>query len=78
MVQFSGLLAQRREVMDQIENHRYVILKIDGTKVVERADLARLLRAGEPTKVVTVLGSGKEVDLNVNWAPTADAKSKQQ
>jgi membrane-associated protease RseP (regulator of RpoE activity) len=55
-----------------------VILKIDGTKVVERADLARLLRAGEPKKVVTVLRAGKEVDLNVNWAPTADAKSKQQ
>jgi S1-C subfamily serine protease len=54
-----------------------VIVKIDGTKVVERADVARLLRAGEPKKVVTVLRAGKEVDLNVNWAPTADAKSKQ-
>ena len=55
-----------------------LILKIDGTKVVERADLARLLRAGEPKKVVTVLRAGKEVDLNADWTPTADAKSKQQ
>ena len=55
-----------------------VILKIDGTKVVERADVARLLRAGEPKKVVTVLRAGKEVDVTVNWAPTAEAKSKAQ
>ena len=55
-----------------------VIVKIDGTKVAERADVARLLRAGEPKKIVTVLRAGKEVDLTVNWAPTADAKSKQQ
>jgi carboxypeptidase Q len=55
-----------------------VIVKIDGTKVVERADVTRLLRAGEPKKIVTVLRAGKEVDLTVNWAPAADAKSKQQ
>ena len=55
-----------------------VILKVDGTKVAERADLARLLRAGEPKKVVTVLRAGKEIDLNVNWAPAAEARSKQQ
>jgi carboxypeptidase Q len=55
-----------------------VLVKIDGTKVVERADVARLLRAGEPKKVVTVLRAGKEVDVTVNWAPTADAKSKAQ
>ncbi len=55
-----------------------VILKVDGTKVAERADLARLLRAGEPRKVVTVLRAGKEIDLNVNWAPAAEARSKQQ
>ena len=50
------------------------ILKIDGTKVADRTELARALRAGEPKKVVTVLRDGKEVDLNVNWEPPAAEK----
>ena len=53
-----------------------VILKIDGTKVVERMELSRLLRAGEPKKVVTVLRGGKEIDLNVSWDPAAGAAAK--
>ena len=54
------------------------IVKIDGTKVGERAEIARLLRAGGPKKVVTVLRGGKEVDLNMSWEPpAAEAKSKQ-
>jgi hypothetical protein len=55
-----------------------LILKIDGTKLADRADIARLLRAGSPTKVVTVLRAGKEVDLKVSWEPpAAAAKTKQ-
>ena len=55
-----------------------VIVKIDGTKVADRSEIARLLRAGAPKKVVTVLRDGKEVDLNVSWEPpAAEAKSKQ-
>jgi carboxypeptidase Q len=54
-----------------------VIVKIDGTKVVERADVARLLRAGGPKKVVTVLRAGKEVDVSVSWEPASDAKANQ-
>ena len=40
------------------------ILKIDGTKVADRDELARALRAGDPKKVVTVRRGGKELDLN--------------
>jgi carboxypeptidase Q len=54
------------------------ILKIDGTKVADRQELARALRAGEPKKVVTVRRGGKEIDLNVTWEPPAVEKSKQQ
>jgi carboxypeptidase Q len=52
------------------------ILKIDGTKVADRTELTRLLRAGEPKKVVTILRDGKEVDISVSWEPPAAATSK--
>ena len=54
-----------------------VILKIDGTKVADREEIASLLRDGAPKKVVTVLRAGKEVDVNVSWEPAADAKAQQ-
>jgi carboxypeptidase Q len=54
-----------------------VILKIDGAKVADRAELAGLLRAGGSKKVVTVLRAGKELDVTVDWEPAADAKAKQ-
>ena len=53
-----------------------VILKIDGTKVADRMELTRALRAGGPKKVVTVLRNGKEVELNVSWEPAAAEKAK--
>ncbi len=40
------------------------ILKVDGTKVADRMELGRALRAGAPKKVVTVLRAGKEVELD--------------
>jgi hypothetical protein len=54
------------------------ILKVDGTKVADRSELTRALRAGEPKKVVTVRRAGKEIDLNISWQPPAPEKSKQQ
>jgi carboxypeptidase Q len=55
-----------------------VIAKIDGTKVADRVDVNRFLRAGGPKKVVTVLRGGKEVDLNLSWdEPAAAEKAKQ-
>jgi hypothetical protein len=51
------------------------ILKVDGTKVADRMELGRALRRGEPKKVVTVLRSGKEVELTVSWeAPVEKTK----
>ena len=52
------------------------ILKIDGTKLADRMELTRALRAGGAKKVVTVLRDGKEIDLNLSWDPPADAKTK--
>jgi S1-C subfamily serine protease len=52
------------------------ILKIDGTKVADRTELTRLLRAGEPKKVVTILRDGKEVDISVSWELPAASTSK--
>ena len=53
------------------------ILKIDGTKVADRMELSRALRAGGAKKVVTVLRDGKEVEVNVSWEPPPAAeKSK--
>ncbi len=55
-----------------------VLVKIDGTKLEDRTAMNRLLRAGEPKKVVTVLRDGKEVDVNLSWEePPAAEKSKQ-
>jgi hypothetical protein len=54
------------------------ILKVDGTKVADRSELARALRAGEPKKVVTVRRGGKELDVNVFWELPATEKTKQQ
>jgi S1-C subfamily serine protease len=54
------------------------ILKVDGTKVADRSELARALRTGEPKKVVTVRRAGKELDLNVFWELPATEKTKQQ
>jgi carboxypeptidase Q len=51
------------------------ILKIDGTNVADRTELTRLLRTGEPKKVVTILRDGKEVDISVSWEPAAAATS---
>ena len=53
-----------------------VLVKIDGTKVAERSEINRLLRAGAPKKVVTVLRDGKEIELNLSWEPPAAEKSK--
>jgi len=53
------------------------ILKIDGTKVADRMEIGRALRAGGPKKVVTVRRDGKEVDLNLSWEPPAAEKTKQ-
>jgi carboxypeptidase Q len=50
------------------------ILKIDGTKIADRMELTRALRAGGTKKVVTVSRGGKEVELTVNWEPPAAAK----
>jgi hypothetical protein len=52
------------------------ILKVDGTKVADRMELGRALRAGGPKKAVTVLRAGKEVDLNLSWEQPAAEKSK--
>ncbi len=54
-----------------------LIIKIDGKKVGDRSEIAGLLRAGSPQKVVTVVRAGKEVDLNVSWPAPAEAKTKQ-
>jgi hypothetical protein len=53
------------------------ILKVDGTKVADRMELGRALRAHGPKKVVTVRRAGKEVELNLSWDPPAAEKSKQ-
>ncbi len=53
------------------------ILKIDGTKIADREELNRALRAGGSKKVVTVRRDGKELDLNVSWEPPAAEKTKQ-
>jgi carboxypeptidase Q len=53
------------------------ILKVDGTKVADRTELTRALRAGGPKKVVTVLRDGSELDVNLSWEPPAAEKSKQ-
>jgi S1-C subfamily serine protease len=53
------------------------IVKIDGTKVADRMELFRALRAGGPKKVVTVLRAGKEVNLNLSWEQPAAEKKKQ-
>jgi S1-C subfamily serine protease len=53
------------------------ILKVDGTKVTDRMELGRALRAGGPKKVVTVLRGGKEVGLNLSWDLPAAEKKKQ-
>jgi hypothetical protein len=53
------------------------ILKVDGTKVADRMELGRALRAGGAKKVVTVLRAGKEVNLNLSWDQPAAEKSKQ-
>ncbi len=53
------------------------ILKIDATKVADRMELGRALRAGGPKKVVTVRRGGKEVELNLSWEAPAVEKSKQ-
>jgi hypothetical protein len=50
-----------------------VIVKIDGTKLADRSELTGAIRAGGPKKVITVLRDGKEIDLNLNWEPTAPA-----
>jgi carboxypeptidase Q len=72
------------EVEDDSAGHKAgmkegdLIVKIDGAKLADRSDIARLLRAGSPSKVVTVLRAGKEVDLKISWEPAAaEAKSKQ-
>jgi carboxypeptidase Q len=54
-----------------------IIVKVDGTKIGDRAEIAPLLRAGGPKKVITVLRNGKEVDLNMSWEPPAEEKAKQ-
>jgi hypothetical protein len=53
------------------------LLKVDGTKVADRTELSRLLRAGAAKKVVTVLRDGKDVDINVSWETPDAAKTKQ-
>jgi hypothetical protein len=53
------------------------ILKIDETKVTDRGELTRALRAGGAKKVITVRRDGKEVELKVNWEPDAAEKAKQ-
>ncbi len=53
------------------------IVKIDGTKVADRMELGRALRAGGPKKVVTVRRGGKEVELNLSWDQPAAEKAKQ-
>jgi len=53
------------------------IKKVDGTKVADRLELGRALRAGAPKKVVTVLRAGKEVDLNLSWEQPAAETKKQ-
>ncbi len=50
-----------------------LIVKIDGTKVADRMEMTRALQAGGPKKVVTILRDGKEVDLKLDWEPTAPA-----
>jgi membrane-associated protease RseP (regulator of RpoE activity) len=50
------------------------IIKIDGTKVADRSDVSRLLRAGGPKKVVTVIRNGMEIDLNLSWEVPAEPK----
>ncbi len=54
-----------------------VLLKIDGTTIGESTEIGRMLRGGEPKKVVTVSRDGKEFDVNISWAPPAAEKSKQ-
>ncbi len=53
------------------------IIKVDGTKVADRMELGRALRAGEPKKVVTVRRNNAEVDLHVSWDPPAAEKAKE-
>jgi hypothetical protein len=53
------------------------ILKVDDTKVADREELSRALRAGGPKKVVTVRRDGKEVELKVDWEPAPAEKSKE-
>ena len=65
----------------ELDAHAAILRKIrewdDATEMGDRAELAGLLRAGGPKKVVTVLRAGKEVDVNVSWEPAADVKAKQ-
>jgi carboxypeptidase Q len=50
-----------------------MILKVDGTKVADPTEMRRALQGGEPKKVMTVLRSGKEVELKLDWGPPAPA-----
>jgi carboxypeptidase Q len=55
------------------------VVKVDGTKVADRMELGRALRAGAPKKVVTVLRAGKEVALTLTWdAPAAEQKAAEK
>jgi S1-C subfamily serine protease len=51
------------------------ILKIDGTKIADRMELTRALRAGAAKKVVTVRRGGKEIELNISWETPAAEKA---
>ncbi len=53
-----------------------VFVKIDGTKLTDRSEIAGILRQGGPKKVVTVLRNGKEIDLTLDWEPAAPAPSR--
>ena len=47
------------------------LLKIDGTPIGDDTELRRVLQAGGPKKVVTVLRNGKELELKLDWEPAA-------
>jgi hypothetical protein len=52
------------------------IIKLDGAKVSDRTELTRLLRAGGPKKVFTVIRDGKEVDLTLSWDELGEPKQQ--